>query len=276
MPEPQWLHRLEDRNNLVHSAGMLARKWSASAADRRIESWARKNYSKNPGELSQWRDRYTGQRCFILATGPSLTISDCEKLGNEYTFGMNSLTRIFKDTDWRPSFYGIQDWNVYRNIADTMEELRGIPKFFSDDIIRNDPSALQMKLVVPFVVNAAYHRYSMYTHEYFARFSERPDIITYDGYTITYSLLEIAVFLGFKEIYLLGADCDYSGSHQHIVESGNFVGQADFSEVTKRLFAAYRTADEYCRLHGVQIFNATRGGKLEIFPRVDLDQVVSA
>jgi len=37
----------------------------------------------------------------------------------------------------------------------------------------------------------------------------------FDGSTIAYSVLQLATYMGFKEIYLLGADCDYSGAVSH-------------------------------------------------------------
>ena len=36
---------------------------------------------------------------------------------------------------------------------------------------------------------------------------------------------------------------------------------------------AYEEAKRYGDEHGIQIFNATRGGMLEVFPRVNLDSI---
>ncbi|MBQ4379398.1 MAG: hypothetical protein II821_09430 [Treponema sp.] len=41
---------------------------------------------------------------------------------------------------------------------------------------------------------------------------------------------------------------------------------------TNAFFAAKRYADE----HGVRILNATRGGKIEVFERVDFDSLFGA
>ena len=59
--------------------------------------------------LKEFENKYNGERCFIIATGPSLTIDDLEKLKDEYTFGVNSIIKLFDETDFRPDFYGIQD-----------------------------------------------------------------------------------------------------------------------------------------------------------------------
>jgi hypothetical protein len=41
------------------------------------------------------------------------------------------------------------------------------------------------------------------------------------------------------------------------------------------MIAAYKEAKNYADGHGIKIYNATRGGMLEVFERVDLDRVVS-
>ena len=43
----------------------------------------------------------------------------------------------------------------------------------------------------------------------------------YSGFSITYSLIEIAVYMGFREIYLIGADCNFTKKEEmHFVEHG--------------------------------------------------------
>jgi hypothetical protein len=77
--------------------------------------------------------------------------------------------------------------------------------------------------------------------------------------------------MGFSEIYLLGADCDYKkmgtvGNHfykQEVKDGNPFINEL--------VFAAYECAKQYADEHGIKIYNATRGGKLEVFERVDFD-----
>ena len=64
--------------------------------------------------LKQYKNKYDGKRCFIVATGPSLTVEDLSLLKNEITFGMNSICMSSKLTDWIPPLFGVQDLYVYR------------------------------------------------------------------------------------------------------------------------------------------------------------------
>ena len=67
-------------------------------------------------KIKNFQNKYKGKRCFIVATGPSLTLEDLNKLNDykEYTFGMNSLVGFFDKTEWRPNFYVLQDCDVYK------------------------------------------------------------------------------------------------------------------------------------------------------------------
>ena len=171
--------------------------------------------------MKSYEGIHKGQRSFIIATGPSLTIKDIELLKDEFTFGMNSIIKLFNQTDWRPTYFGIQDCNVYekleQSICETYKNANNV--FISDEIAK--------KFKVPdnfhqFPYDAVYHNNQLEIERYFAKFSNDCYSIVYDGYSITYSLIQIAIYMGFSEIYLLGVDCSYTrGAKNHIVESGN-------------------------------------------------------
>lgn len=253
------------------------RYWKAKnkKAQLKIEKMAQKraNGFDDPkySRLKEFENKYDGQRCFIIATGPSLTIDDLEKLKGEYTFGVNSIIRLFDKTDFRPDFYGIQDRDVYGAMQDIIRNTEFKTAFYADIIEKyyNVPSNF-----IPFPYNGEYHLYNGKLGEYNSKFSDNAYKIVYDGYSITYSLIEIAVYMGFKEIYLVGCDCSYSkGSKNHVVESG-FIDKNAMSNPI-RMRVGYQCAKEYADSHGIKIYNATRGGELETFERVDLDEVLA-
>ena len=99
--------------------------------------------------------------------------------------------------------------------------------------------------------------------------------------------MQLAAYMGFSEIYLLGVDHNYSieiDSDGNIIKNDesvkNYFDEAKVSindinlpkvvEMTR----AYLSAERYSRDHGFRIFNATRGGKLEMFERVNFDVIV--
>jgi hypothetical protein len=61
-------------------------------------------------------------------------------------------------------------------------------------------------------------------------------------------------------------------SHAESLESNT---DFDFVYNAPLMEEAYKNARDYCDTHGIQIYNATRGGKLEVFERVALEDVLA-
>ena len=118
----------------------------------------------------------------------------------------------------------------------------------------------------------------------------------YASGTVTYSMLQLAVYMGFQEIYLLGIDMSYSverykdgrvqmnvkNNHSTLTEKEETKFKEDIISAHGYSYIAdvdmqldgYKAAKEYAEKNGIKIYNATRGGKLEIFERVDFDSVL--
>ena len=108
----------------------------------------------------------------------------------------------------------------------------------------------------------------------------------YWGSTIMYNIgIQVAAYMGVKEIYLIGVDMTYTGP---VLSGGNHFfedyisdkslinkinRQTDLDLERARMMKAYEKAEEYSRKHGFRIYNATRGGNLEVFERVCFDSL---
>lgn len=220
-------------------------------------------------KLLSFENIHEGERCFIIATGPSLTMDDIESLKGEYTFSMNSICKLYDKTDWRPTYYAVQDNHVFMSIEDIIRQHKEVPVFISDNVWRRFKREPDW---VEFPTDTMYHAYDMKIGNYHAQFSGNAHDIVYDGYSIAYSCIELAVYMGFKEIYLLGCDCTYTGEKEHFIDSG--VEDRSRKFATPKLIVGYEAAKEYADANGIKIYNATRGGVLEVFPRVNLDEIV--
>jgi hypothetical protein len=222
--------------------------------------------------LYNLRNLYENKRCFIIAMGPSLKMSDIELLKNEITFSMNSVCKIFDKTEWRPTFYGIQDRFVYSK----MEKI--ITKYFKNESNVFVSDELDRLYEIPsnyikFPFNSVYHLYDQQFGKFYSKFSSNAYSIVYDGYSITYSLIQIAIFMGFKEIYLLGTDCNYKkNADNHFVESGHY-DKREYLNYDK-MITGYKAAKQYADKNDIKIVNCTRGGMLEVFERKAIEDVL--
>lgn len=238
------------------------------------EAIARKNGHKDNRYTSMllFKNAHINERCFIVATGPSLLMSDLDLLKDEYTFGMNSLPKLFDKTEWRPTYFGIQDVNVFSKMESIINhEYEGEKNVFISSTIKDNFNCPSNYYVFPY--DAVYHDNQLELDKYFSKFSDDCYSMVYDGYSITYSLIQIAVYMGFKEIYLLGADCTYKrGANNHIVDSGN--DDKNEEKNYDKMITGYAAAKKYADEHSIKIVNCTRGGMLEVFPRMNLEDVL--
>jgi len=88
--------------------------------------------------------------------------------------------------------------------------------------------------------------------------------------------LQIAYYMGFKEVYLLGCDCDYTGLQRWdglMTENKGGYGLPDGAGEWEVVFKAYQKCKDVFEEDGRKIYNSTVGGKLEVFERRKLEDV---
>lgn len=256
---------------------------SASIQARFIQPWKLENFEKTADGkvLSQYRNKYAGKRCFLVGNGPSLRSEDLTTLHNagEITFGFNRVYNIFDQTPWRPTFYISQDEKMLGGCVDIVNTLdlstKIIPiqmKWWHNIFIHD---AISFNMVEQQVDNPLTFNFS-------------DDIAhgMYNSSTGMYTAAQMAVYMGFKEVYFIGVDHHFRISQNN---AGEIVVddkvQDYFSEKynedkdklcipnTEKSTLTYVAMKQHCDKRGVAVYNATRGGKLEVFPRVDFDSL---
>lgn len=228
----------------------------------------------NPA-IEQFHGIHQGKRCFIVATGPSLRMEDLDllKKKGELCISMNSIYHAFPETDWRPDYYMAYDYRVLDAIKGIIDEWSLKAGFIS-----NDSDAFWQVTHKENIY--CYHQTYDYCFDRFPKFSDDLSRRAYPSATIAYVCIQFAAYMGFREIYLFGVDFTNGSqkkdmSHPHFYEEGKVRKEhgKDYYNVshTGKSFNGYVTALKYADLHGMKIYNATRGGELEIFERVDFD-----
>lgn len=218
------------------------------------------------------KNSHMGGRCFIVATGPSLTMEDLNFIKDEYSFGMNSSVLVLDKTEWTPDIFGIQDEYVYAKVErDLLEKSKSrlAGRILVSNTIRNlFPSSRQFH---NFFLHYLDHKYN---HEKTGeiRFSEDCSAVIYDDYSIIFSLMQLALYMGFKEIYLLGSDCNYNNEKAHFIDHG--AKDPFAANAGSRLIYVHSKFKDFAEKHGVKVVNCTRGGMLEIYPRMQLEDVL--
>lgn len=222
-------------------------------------------------QLTRLKDIHRGERCFILGNGPSLKKTDLSKLRDEKTFGMNRIYLMFPELGFPTSYYLSVNSLVIEQCAQDIRKLT-VPKFLSwrsHDLIQ--PTADTVFL------------HTTYTGPKFAADARGR---LWEGATVTYIALQLAFHMGFEQVILIGVDHNFTTKgkpNTTVVSQGNdpdhfnasyfgkgFRWQLPDLDTSEKGYLLARQAYEQA---GRQVVDATIGGKLAIFPKVDYNSL---
>lgn len=246
-----------------------------------IEAFCRKHhlwpfYDANAKFLESLKDIHKGQRCFVIATGPSLTLDDVEKLKDEVTIGVNSIYRLYDRTEFRPTYYTVLDEEVQKKAEENIGRYK---QFSTSGSFMNNLRRIKRGDInyIPLCYQNHWFKLGNNRFDYSKNLKYSTDLLCgfYDKYTITNLAIDLAIYMGCKEIYLIGVDCNWSGPKVHFDESDDTPRMShDIAYHTqKAMMVGYRFMEKETKKRGIHIFNATRGGMLEEFDRVDFDSL---
>ena len=241
-----------------------------------LKKFEKTRYGK---KLSLFRDIYDGQVCFLIGNGPSLKPEDLTVLHNNNikSFASNRIYNTYDKTPWRTDFLVSEDEYVLEEIKDNINEMVCEYKFI--------PIHLKWYKNIN-IKNAIYFNQSFYKACDSRKFSEdiAHDIVCRS--TVIATCAQIAIYMGFKKIYLIGVDHSFSrmtDKNGNLIINNNvkdhYGVEENADENTKGIFnvdnatQAFMDLKEFANAKGVEIYNATRGGKLEVFPRVNFDTI---
>ena len=236
-----------------------------------LHPWRRESIRR----LAALKDIHKGKRAFVIANGPSLKQTDMSKLKNEFTFGMNRIYLMFPELGFSTTYLTVVNDLVIEQTANDLANL-STPKFLAWRSRRHFPEQLPGIQLPTFL-------YTSYTGPHFSS-DVRGRV--WEGATVTNVTLQLAFHMGFQQVILIGVDHNFASrgqANKTVVSQGddpnhfapNYFGKGakwqlpdlDTSEV------GYILAREAYRKAGREILDATIGGKLTIFPKVDYNSL---
>jgi len=235
--------------------------------------------------IEKFKGIHKGKRCVIIGNGPSLNQLDLSLLKDEYTIGVNGIFYAAEEMGFDPSYYVVEDTAV---IKDNLEMIKRYPaghKFFPS-IYRDQVG--EARNVSYFMMNRGY--YEQRSPAYCVpRFSTDVAQRAYSGQSVTIINLQLAYYMGFTEVILIGMDFSYTIPDDAEIDGVNITSMSDDpnhfhpeyfgkGKVWKdpqldRVLANYQLAKVMYEADGRRIVNATPGGKLELFDRVSYDEL---
>lgn len=236
----------------------------------------------------RFRDIHNGQRCFILATGPSIRGQDLRPLRHEWCFG---TSEFYKHPDYQtinPAYYctapfhpPFTDEVICKRLSELKDKAQNEIFFFA--------LSDKKRKIWPEFINDPDKLFYLKFSRIDANRVPTVDLTTRlpRPQSVTNMAIYIALYMGFTEIYLLGCDhnslWEWSDSSRqpvkHFYEGEPTIGYEPYDidimlEANLRLRYIYRWVAQIARKKNTHIFNTSLKSYIDIFPKVDLKFVL--
>ena len=242
-------------------------------------------------ENKSLKNSHKGEECFILGTGPSLKSVDFSRLSEKFVLSVNLLYK-------NPNF-SLLNSNIHV-FADSVFFKEDVSDIVKDDlekyIIDNGTMVFLPIYVKDFIkkynlINKV-NIYAPIKH-YSTDFRENIDLSgsMTDFGTVIFQCIQIAIYMGFKTIYLLGCDCtgiqkvlsnsedNYcfkvdSYAQKAYQHSNNLEDVESLFNSWTNIFGQYKTMELYTRKIGVKIYNLSNPTILDKKKKKNINEVL--
>jgi hypothetical protein len=240
----------------------------------------------------RYKDTHKGERCFILCNGPSVNKQNLLPLKDEIVFSVSSGYLHGNYQVIKPRYHCVPQITYSSQFTKDVTKawfeemhgkLGGAEIFLSlteRELVEKDNLFTNRKV-----------NYIYFDDDLPVDRTELIDIADKSPrvQSVPIMCLMVAMYMGFKEIYLLGTDHDsfrtgeykYSYTPTVLAEKGFNIGEGDkvqslYAELhgSAILWEQYRAMRNIANANNIRIVNATFGGALDELERMDLDDVL--
>jgi hypothetical protein len=195
--------------------------------------------------ITKFKDLHSSKRCFIISSGLSLETLDLAPLSRRLTIGLNRSFLAHPDSYYHCTF----DHRLYDLYP---EELLKSRYLFT---LKDRPHG------VPFNLLGA-NGWSWNLEEGI-----------YSGYTISYFALQLAVYMGFKEIYFLGLDLKNTKKKTHFF-GRDFNSKDHNTTEFPKMRKSFEKIAPMLKEKGIEVFNCSPESSLTCFPYFDYNEAI--
>lgn len=158
-------------------------------------AWSFSEKSKgNKKRLQSFKNQHKGERCYLVANGPSLKNMDLSFLKNEVSFGLNRIYIAYDDFEFENDYLVCINGLVLEQFRDEIEQL-SMPKFLnwsSKDIYKENNN-----------------NFYIYKSMFGGSFGKDISASLSPTATVTYAALQIIYYMGFSEVIIIGMDHNF-------------------------------------------------------------------
>lgn len=273
------------KNNKI-TINILGIKITFHTKVKKIESL----YPKN----KELENIHKGERCFIVGTGTSILEQDLTLLKNEHVI---ALSQLYNHKDY-PTIN--PEYHIFSGINHHRLGEKILIEYYKEVESKINPNT---KLFINYTDKNDIEKQGLLKNWdiYYCEFTKNinningfaADKALYSSQSISIMAIQIAIIMGFKEIYLVGCDHDWIlkalnkdacsfynpkqsvfGKNGYVENWNNFSFEDEFLAEYK-LWKTYRLIKEYLEKNNIHttIYYATKNGLLDVFEKVEYEDL---
>ena len=197
-------------------------------------------------KIEDFKGVHQGKRLFILASGPSLADLDLSRLDRRIVMGLNRSFFAYPKTHYHCCF----DPRIFKEYPELLKETRYL---FT---VEERPWGIPIRMLG--------------SEDFSFDLTEG----IYTGYTISYFALQVALYMGFKQVFYLGLDLRTKGGSTHFFGHDFHSRNHDTTE-----FPRMKRMIEYglAKLaeHDIEVYNCSPFCEIDALPYADFEWALS-
>ena len=252
---------------------------------------------------SRFKNIHKNKRCFIIGNGPSLKQEDLSRLGDEIVFTVNQASRNPQFRSLNTNYHFWADPNFFKINTEKAEDRELLDTMLSAGDGNPDMQCFfplrQMEFVkkhgIDKKLNVNYFCSGLIMYEGFDKEIDYTKCVISFG-TVVQWCVAMAVYMGCKEIYLLGCDnthiittvksvlhknddndYSYAVSENEKKRMENLLANSSletFLQDYLRTLQDYRRLYAYCSKKGIKLVNCSAETVIDSIPRMSLKDVL--
>jgi hypothetical protein len=185
-------------------------------------------------KVVNFKDIHKGESCFIIGNGRSLTVEDLNRIKNQVSFSSNRMNLFLNEAEWEPYYYTFIDARMAINFFDEVYNMKKKQMFVVVTDAGYTPLKKQFAKDCIFLIS--YHEHEKNGDP---KFSEDLSEKMNTHGTVTYANIQLAIYMGFKNIYLIGVDnnCAINKHKDGKIEINKELIEKDYFKESYYIFA---------------------------------------
>lgn len=223
----------------------------------------------------KFKNIHQGERCFILGTGPSLKSVNPTYLKNEKIFGVNYLFKGNIIEHITPDYYCLYDQIFHTTDKETTKKL--VESFPNTTFFLRTKAYDGLKNIIK-SDNIYFQQCDQFQYEDYIRVDMQKNMTA--PFNVVLGCIQTAIYMGFKEIYLLGCDFNSFASlkQEHFYDKDTVPDRTMSIGFELKYYSMvsyhHYALEKYAKEHNIRIINLTPNSLLDAYERGKLEDII--